>query len=358
MFSSEPALHCTAGMPRQTLASVHPLFPAACDADRDPTRSCEPLAAPRTLNSPTLVRPQQQRVVLGGRDGTHFDPPDPWPTFFVLAPVGTQLPDAADLERMLAHWILRELSGWVQLVILDLLQSGTLEIRDDALVQPSGGPGRPIESRLLMVRCRDRRGPRRPGFWAALCVAEALAEMTGGERIDPRRAGLGLHPPRGLRPPADARVHAIDHVALPMSPEHRRGRWITTLGLAQFGLPDLELGDVPEPMTEIAARMLLGLAQHLIDGSTTPPRTDASERELLLTLAEIHWALGHDPSTMTGHRGRGWTRVGLRRWGTGTWTDLLRVQAPIGSRSRSRASWLAGAWLDLVGGPPDDTTRS
>lgn len=275
----------------------------------------------------------------------------PCPTFFVLAPPELELPPRRELTRELSRWLQRELSGWVQLVALELLAEGRLEIVEDALVRTRVDPRASDHQRLIVVRCPDRLGPRRPGLWTALGVAEALAERLGGELIDPRRAGFGLRPRAGLRPPADARVHVVDHLGVPSSTMHGRTHWLTTIGMAHFGLPDLEIEAVPGPLTEIAGRLLLGVAQHLVDGTAAAPRIGAGPREVLLTLGELHWALGHDPQAMASRRGRGWTRVALAREASRAWPELVGVRAPAGARTHDAQRWLAAAWLDLVGQP-------
>jgi hypothetical protein len=154
-----------------------------------------------------------------------------------------------------------------------------------------------------------------------------------------------------LRPPADARVHVVDHVAIPSSTTQGRRHWLTTIGMAHFGLADLEIEAVPGPMTEIAGRLLLGVAQHLVDGTAAAPRAGAGPREVLLTLGELHWALGRDPTAMPTREGRGWTRIGLVRTASRGWPDLVGLQAPIAARTPTASHWITAAWLDLVGRP-------
>jgi hypothetical protein len=47
--------------------------------------------------------------------------------------------------------------------------------------------------------------------------------------------------------------------------EGRRGLWITTLGMQRFGLPNLELVDVPPSFGELAVPLLLSAAQRLLE---------------------------------------------------------------------------------------------
>lgn len=273
----------------------------------------------------------------------------PRPVFFVRAPATRELPPREELDIYLQRWIMRELSGWVQLVVLDLLADGSVEWVADAM----HGANEHAGQRLIAVRCIDRRGPRRPGLWAALSVASALAELLDGVVVDPRRSLEAFGARKPLRPPADARVRTVDHLCVPSSRGLGRRRWLTTVGMAHFGLPDLELVDVPEPLAEIGARLLLGVAQHLIDCSWTPPRPGDHAREALLTIGELHWALGGEAGSIPCTRGRGWTRVSIELDVGRAWPELLRVGPPIGARSwRDPGAWIRDAWADLFGPPP------
>lgn len=273
----------------------------------------------------------------------------PRPFFFVRVPADRRLPSSDELDIYLQRWLMRELSGWVQLVILDLLADGSVEWIADAVHGAVADEGH----RLIAVRCVDRRGPRRPGLWAALSIATALAELLDGVVVDPRRSLEVFGERKPLRPPADARVRAVDHLCVPSSRGLDRRRWLSTIGMAHFGLPDLELIEVPEPLTEIAARLLLGVAQHLIDSSWAPPRPGDHPREALLTIGELHWALGGEAGTIPSTRGRGWTRVAIELDVGRAWPELLRVGPPIGARSwRDPGAWIRDAWADLFGPPP------
>ncbi len=273
----------------------------------------------------------------------------PRPVFFVRAPADRSLPPADELDLHLRRWIMRELSGWVQLVILDLLADGSVEWIPDAV----HGGDRSASQRLIAVRCVDRRGPRRPGLWAALSVATALAELLDGVVVDPRRSLEVFGEREPLRPPADGRVRAIEHLCVPSSRGPSRRRWLSSVGMQHFGLPDLELVEVPEPLAELGARLLLGVAQHLIDSSWSPPRPGDHPREALLTVGELQWALGGAAGTVPATRGRGWTRVAIELDAGRAWPELLRIGPPLGARRwRDPGAWLRDAWADLFGPPP------
>ena len=204
-------------------------------------------------------------------------------------------------------------------------------------------------ARVLAVRCEDVRGPRRPGLWSALAVAHALAELLGGEVIDARHSAAIFGPRAWSRPPADGRVHARDHLRIPSSRGPGRHHRLSTLGMAQFGLPELELDGLSLVATERGAQLMLGVAQHLIDTSHSPP-PDLRKRELLLTVAQLHASLGGTPGSRPLSTGRGWTRVALAPSPEPGWPRTLRLSAPCGARTwRSADSWLRAASRDLLG---------
>jgi hypothetical protein len=266
------------------------------------------------------------------------------PTFFVRAPAGATLPCPSEVERYLLRWIMRELSGWLQLAVIELITDGVVEWTSDATAQPSCG------ARVIAVRCSDIPGPRRPGLWAALSVAHALAELLGGCVVDPRRSTASFGVRARLRAPADGRVRAIHQLCVPCSRGRGREHWLSSVGMAHFGLPDLELVDVPEAEVERGARLLLGVAQHVIETAFLPPRDRASKREVLLTVGELHWALGGEVDAVPISTGRGWTRVALEFDAGRSWPELLRLGPPSGARQwRDRGAWLRDAWTDLFG---------
>jgi hypothetical protein len=279
----------------------------------------------------------------------------PRPTFFVRLDAGVQLPELDLVGLDLRRWIMRELGGWLQLKVLELIDAGEVEWSLDATSESVSGREAGV---VITVRSVDRVGPRRPGLWAALSVAHALAELLGGVVVDPRRSEARFGPCVRLRPPADARVQVIDHLCVPSSRGLGRERWISSVGMAHFGLPDLEIVKVPPAVVELGARLLLGVAQHIIDASWSPPRSGDHPREALLTVGELHWALGGEAGSVPITSGRGWTRVALELDGGRAWPELLRLGPPIGARSwPDTGAWIRDAWTDLFGPPPAGEQR-
>ena len=273
----------------------------------------------------------------------------PRPIFFVRLADPRSLPTRAALERELQRWIIRQLSGWLQLSVLERLREGRV-CWDSELVASARVGDRSARVQLLAVHCEDRPGPRRPGLWAALSVAHALAELLGGQVVDARQSAALFGPRAWTRPPADGRVHAAHHLALPRSTGYARTSWVTSAGMAHFGLPDLELDGLSARARERGAALMLGAAQHMIDAGWRAPQLESGEGELILELGELHWALGGDAHSRPLSSGRGWTRVKLEPSAARSWPRLLRLRPPAGSRTwRSASAWVDAAWRDLFG---------
>lgn len=103
-------------------------------------------------------------------------------------------------------------------------------------------------------------------------------------------------------------------------------------------------------MVERGASLLLGVAQHLIDAGWSPPRAGDGQRELLLTVSELHWAVGGEADATPIINGRGWTRVAVELDDRHAWPGVLRLRPPSGARRwPDTGAWMRDAWSDLFG---------
>ncbi|GAA3453052.1 DUF2314 domain-containing protein [Dactylosporangium matsuzakiense] len=117
-----------------------------------------------------------------------------------------------------------------------------------------------------VVVCQAVFGPGWPPAheWHTRAVAAGIAADTGGTLID-------LFTPRVLDPAAalaslpgpDGRSALSAWVAVPQSPGDR-GLWMTTRGLGRFGLPELQVHDVPPALARAWTSALTGLARALV----------------------------------------------------------------------------------------------
>lgn len=235
--------------------------------------------------------------------------------------------------------------GWI-----DVEEVGATGLQRDPLALLGAGVtdlDRPRPARVLRVRAREAWGRCRPGLAAVSLAAQALGQRFGGRVVDRSLCGLAPHP-GGLRLRADALVHVGRHLRVPASFDPYGEMWLSTVGLAKFGGPELEMRRVPSELLEPAARVLAGVGQCLVDrGGPLDPSRLRHGLELCVTLAELQWALGLE----LGDRGEAspnWTRVWLRPAGPGG--RRLEVGAP-GSAYRRAEPWLRAALRDLVGMP-------
>lgn len=239
------------------------------------------------------------------------------------------------------------------------LDSGAVSVRlvvpDRAEVAPefhAAIPLGPAEPRLI-VSTPGRHGPARPGVWAARFVARALAERVGGTVLDPDAAALGPLPGEPIPDAEGPKIAAYEHLRVPTSTGPDRRAWLSVAGLANFGLPNLSLPSVPPPMTEHAARLLIGVAQHLIERehpTLWSPGT-RTRFEIRLALPELQRALRIAPVAVPG--AKGWTRVGLICDGTfgARRGRTLTVCPPVGAPDPV-SRWLRAALRELIGATP------
>lgn len=116
----------------------------------------------------------------------------------------------------------------------------------------------------LVVTATDALAPPRPGLWAVLAASRAVAGELEGVLCFPHVGCLPVPSWDGMRLPADGAIVASHHVFVLQSFDGRAVGWVTTCGMADFGLPDLEAVDVPPGLGFTVARILGATAQHLI----------------------------------------------------------------------------------------------
>ncbi|MBW1881287.1 MAG: hypothetical protein JRI25_24895 [Deltaproteobacteria bacterium] len=96
----------------------------------------------------------------------------------------------------------------------------------------------------VVVGTVDALHPPRPGLWWAIAAARALASHLGGVIYDPEVRTVFPVDVRNDPLPPDGAIDLREHLRVFTNPM-RNGWWMTSHGLARFGLPDLELCEVP-----------------------------------------------------------------------------------------------------------------
>ncbi len=118
---------------------------------------------------------------------------------------------------------------------------------------------------LIAVRAAYRPGRPPAHEWASRAVAGALGAITGAPVVDVFTPQILTpdHLRRSL-PGPDGTVRLTDWMLLPHT-DGPDGLFVTTKGLARFGLPELQTEDVPPDLLEPWGRVLNGLAHRVLD---------------------------------------------------------------------------------------------
>lgn len=231
-------------------------------------------------------------------------------------PGAHRAPSPRELDKAAARWRDDHLEDPLKQAMAEFAKSGLVSIG----VQPvSSMPEIPIpllrhlgmgelEERVVqsakhvvVVVCQDLNMPPRAGLWTGLASALGIAELLDGVLFDPdalriidRQAAAKWFSPMGL-------VSAARHIIVPFSVGDSGLGWMTTRGLQKFGLPDLELKDVP-PQLQRLSILLNAVAQFLIEAgfrATAKVQGGISslllDREVTIDPNVIHRASGEPP---------------------------------------------------------------
>lgn len=183
-------------------------------------------------------------------------------------------------------------------------------------------------------------------FYAVLAAARVVAARHDGVLVDPT---CGCVPPPGARGeplPADGRLVVGPALLLPRSLSDN-GMWFTTIGMARFGLPELEMVDLPVAGEAGVSWLLGGVAIELarrVLPDARPGETLTLPPTITVTRAQVAAGWGAE---VEGPEGAASLTVGLA-WGAerDDGPALLRVDAPPGVE---RATWVAESLLPFVG---------
>jgi hypothetical protein len=119
-------------------------------------------------------------------------------------------------------------------------------------------------SLALLIEAEEGNRPPRAGLWTALAAAQACAQILRGTVFDPAASRVIRVAPSPSELTADGSIAIARHIVVPFSIGERGLGWMTTSGMAKFGLIDLEVRDVP-PNLQGLAYLVNALAQHLLD---------------------------------------------------------------------------------------------
>ena len=328
-------------------------------------------------------------------------PFDPTPTvgfavYFHHSGAPSELPDADQCQAIAEAWLQTHTREPLRSALFAFLREGmvTFAVRErgnrvpdppDDMVR-AYNPGETEERRyrnathIVFIATTDLAAPPRAGFWAVVGAARALCEsLPGSVILDPEFPRL--LPLTGDEPdeiPATGDIHIVRHIVLPYSHDGQNGLlWMTTKGMSRFGLPDLEIRDVPPNLAQSLMPVLNGMAQKLMAASAqfaTPSDIDEENEdelpeelflqgfpcpaEVRLSVADIARAYGDAPNE-TSENENDWGKSSLvrltvsrQRGGEGTFVRLVPPRVENSDKATPPGVWLNQVLGDLFESEP------
>ena len=274
--------------------------------------------------------------------------------------------------------LVRYAEQWTQAHTIEPLRSGILDFlrRDlmnffvhDRSVMPEPpddvlrayNPGETEERRFrnathaLVIGAPDLLIPPRIGLWSVIAAARGIAAaLPSATIVDPEFPRLLPLAQLSQDLPEDGVIRVTDHILIPYSSDAATGLlWITTKGMARFGLPDIEIHDAPPNLAGSLMPVMNGLAQRLAQAATRLVLDNDPDEDTIDTLSlrsQFRFGVSdvqaayEDPSTGTyggsGDDNTTTIRLELRERGDGTL--YIRLAPPHGLRAD------IGVWLNRM----------
>lgn len=287
--------------------------------------------------------------------------------YFTAGPDGP--PEVADLQALVRDWLARvgeplgpALAEWAGrgLLVLHVIPRAECPVPPEETLRAFGSDESALgrlraSTHMVLVSSPDMIKPPSFGLWSALAAAEAIVESLDGTVVDPAYPRILSDDELARDIPADGRIVIPHHIRVLYSSDARGLVWATTKGMGRFGLPELEMVDVPPNLPRMALPLVNGLASALIDSAREVEEADRRGRKVWLVGPEIRvdreriaFAHGSDEGE-TPEGVRGWTMVGLEhRPGRRGSEAFLRVKPPRHHQG-GQGVWLNDALGDLFG---------
>lgn len=283
-----------------------------------------------------------------------------------------RMPSQRDLEKASVRWRDGHLEDPLKHAVEEFANRGFVSIK----VQPASSlPELPIpllrhlgmgelEERIVqsakqvaVLMSQDLNIPPRAGLWGALSAALGIAEMLDGVIFDPDALRIIDRLEAAKWFSAIGLVSASRHIIVPFSVSDNGLGWMTTRGLQKFGLPDLELKDIP-PNLQRMSILLNAVAQFLVETgfrATAMAKGDVSslllDREVTIDPSVIQRALGKPADDGAADAG---FRVGLQFDPAAGDFPFITITRP-GNVLSDQGEWLYAVMKRLV--PLDDIPR-
>lgn len=139
---------------------------------------------------------------------------------------------------------------------------------------------------VVLVTGHDLNVRPRVGMWAALAAALGVSELLQGAVFDPDALRI-IDPEKAARwfsPTGE--IGVTKHIIVPFSIGDRGLGWMTTRGLEKFGLPDLELRDVPPNLNQLSV-LMNAVGQFLVEETLRKVAESKGKVDQLTIAAEI-----------------------------------------------------------------------
>ena len=186
-------------------------------------------------------------------------------TVFFIADQG--IPDGEDLLRSDPVWARKHVRDPLGVAIADFRKHGLVLIEvvakdelPDLPLQLLESIGLPeLEERVLgaathavLVRTVDLNVAPRIGMWAVLEAACEIAHRLHGVVFDPEGLRVITLEKASEYFQRNGAIVIRDHVIVPFSVDERGVGWMTTRGMSKFGLPELEVRDIPPDLLQLS----------------------------------------------------------------------------------------------------------
>jgi len=139
---------------------------------------------------------------------------------------------------------------------------------------------------VVLVTGQDLNVRPRMGMWAVLAAALAVREFLQGVVFDPDALRIidPDHAARWFSPTGE--IGVTKHIIVPFSIGDRGLGWMTTRGLQKFGLPDLEVRDVPPNLSQLTV-LMNAVGQFLVEETFRKVAESKGKVDQLTIAAEI-----------------------------------------------------------------------
>lgn len=288
-----------------------------------------------------------------------------------FSPAAHRTPSEKDLEKAGARWRDGHLEDPLKHVVAEFAKRGFASIE---VLPASRLPELPIPllrhlgmgeleervvqsaKQVVVLTSQDLNISPRAGLWTNLATALGIAELLDGVVFDPdalriidRHAAAEWFSPLGL-------ISAARHIIVPFSVSDSGLGWMTTRGLQKFGLPDLELQDIPPNLQRLGI-VLNAVAQFLVEAGfeATKATGDVSsllvDREVTIDSSVIQRGLGKTADDVAADAE---IIVGLEFDSTAGDFPFITITRP-GNVLSDQGEWLYAVMKRLV--PVDDVPR-